>query len=168
MTLRIAGIGSRYTPRHICNEMIKIGKWCRENKYYVTSGHAQGADYAFELGAKEYCLVYLPFKNFNVNLPIVGRAIIVDKDNKLDTITDKYHPNPKILNPVSRKLMNRNACQVLGRQLNQPVNFIVCWTDGTGGTQQALRIAIDYNIPILNMNDVEYNTAEKVINKIIP
>ena len=49
---------------------------------------------------------------------------------------------------------------MLGPELMDPVNFIVCWTkDGkaTGGTGQALRIAADpaYAIPIFNLYDTE-------------
>ena len=47
--------------------------------------------------------------------------------------------------------MARNSYQVLGLKLDLPVQFIICYTDGNGGTQQALRIANHYNIKIINL-----------------
>ena len=51
MSKVIAGVGSRQTPQHVLGEMVSIGAWARNNKVYVRSGHADGADWAFELGA---------------------------------------------------------------------------------------------------------------------
>lgn len=45
---------------------------------------------------------------------------------------------------------------LLGRDLNDPVDFVVCWTPGAqavGGTGQALRIAEAYGIKVYNAAD---------------
>ena len=50
--------------------------------------------------------------------------------------------------------------------MKSPVNAIVCWTKDAktvGGTGQALRIAEDYGLPVINMAMEEFNTADKVI-----
>jgi hypothetical protein len=63
--------------------------------------------------------------------------------------------------------MARNCQQVLGQNLNLPVDFVVCWTkDGgkTGGTGQALRIADDLNIPIYNL--FFENTMDEILKNI--
>lgn len=163
----IAGIGSRETPIHILNEMRKIGQWALLNKVTVRSGHAPGADWAFEEGAQERCCVYLPWKDFNFELKSKATIIVVPNDTKYSKLTDQFHPNPRALSRAGRLLMNRNACQVLGINLNKLADFIICWTkDGgpSGGTGQALRIAQANHIPILNMHDLNYNTADKIIN----
>jgi len=169
----IAGIGSRETPITIIEEMIKIGYWCKENKFRVRSGHADGADYAFELGAEEYCDVYLPWKGFNDKLISVGQNLypndIIDIKSKLDKITNLIHPNPSSLTSGARLLMNRNVCQILGITVDDPVKYVVCWTaDGgfTGGTGQALRIALKCDIPIFNMYYIRYSTYEKIVEQI--
>ena len=61
----ISGVGSRETPENILTEMTAIGAFCRENKILLRSGHADGADFAFELGAQEACVAYLPWNGFN-------------------------------------------------------------------------------------------------------
>lgn len=64
-----------------------------------------------------------------------------------------YHPNWYALKPAAKKLIARDAYQILGTHLNSPVNFVICYTAGgrvDGGTGQAIRIALDYNIPVIN------------------
>jgi len=166
----ICGIGSRETPLNIQSEMITIGKWIRENGHTCRSGHAAGADWAFEQGAQERCITYLPWDNFNLNLNSLSEKVIVSNQADYLKFTQKYHPNLLKLNSGGIKLMNRNVCQVLGLYLNKQSDLIICWTkDGkdSGGTGQALRIAKDYSIPILNMYHAEYNSAIKVINFIL-
>ena len=58
------------------------------------------------------------------------------------------------LEGTTLRLMARNCYQVLGKDLETPSEFIICWTkDGqaTGGTGQALRIAKKNNIPVFNL-----------------
>ena len=50
--------------------------------------------------------------------------------------------------------MARNGQQILGRELDQPVAFGLCWTPGglgLGGTGQTLRIAKARQIPFLDL-----------------
>lgn len=162
----IAGIGSRETPQNILTEMTKIGEWIKENRFTCRSGHASGADWAFEQGAQERCICYLPSQNFNNSFTSKSYKIVPKTDERFDEITNRFHPNPFAIRGYVRQLMNRNICQVLGLNLDKHTDFIVCWTrDGkdTGGTGQAIRIAIHYKIPILNMFYEEFNTSEKVI-----
>ena len=58
--------------------------------------------------------------------------------------------------------------QILGRDLQSPVDFVVCYTpDGsltgygtdTGGTATALRLAYRNNIPVINIKRPEHATA---------
>lgn len=165
----ITGIGSRETPKKILTEMKEIGKWCLSNNITVRSGHADGADWAFEEGAQERCIVYLPWQGFNSQLISRAKSVVVSSATKYDKITDQFHPNPNALSKYARKLMNRNSCQVLGLNLDKPTNYIVCWTkDGnaSGGTGQAIRIAQSYRIPILNMYFDELNTFDKIVPKL--
>ena len=71
-----------------------------------------------------------------------------------------HHPAWERLGRGARSLHARNCHQILGRDLDDPVSFVVCWTpDGatthpgpsTGGTGQALRIAAAHDIPVFNL-----------------
>lgn len=78
--------------------------------------------------------------------------------DKAFEIAEKYHPYFQNLSEDIKKLHARNSHQVLGKDLNTPASFIICYTPkgkGTGGTGQALRIAKDYNIPIFDAGKYE-------------
>lgn len=86
--------------------------------------------------------------------------------DKAFEIAEKFHPYWHNLKQGARKLQARNSHQVLGWNLENPSDFIICWTkngSGKGGTGQALRIAKHYNIPIFdcgkydNLNDIKTN-----------
>ncbi len=141
-----AGIGSRETPSSLQPLIDKIVD--RLSEYTLRSGGAPGADSMFEKNAinKE---IFLPWKDFNNNesllFKITPDAYIMAK---------KYHPRYDTLSDGAKNMMARNCYQVLGFDLNTPVDFIICWTkDGKniGGTSQALRIAQNLDIPIFNL-----------------
>lgn len=165
----IAGIGARKTPDHILKEMELIGQWAKVNEVLVLSGHADGADYAFERGAQEFTRAFLPWKNFNKELPHLGISIDVGHFKNLDEWVDQYHPAPQNLSFGARKLMRRNVCQILNSSLADPVKAVVCWTASgglTGGTAFAMRIAQAHNVPIINMYHEHSDTAIKVISQL--
>ena len=150
----IAGIGSRETPPDILALMTQIGAWAKKNQFLIYSGHADGADWAFEQGAQDFCGVFLPWNTFNKHLVSQATKYVLPPDEESIAITRKFHPAFDKLSEAALKMMCRNAHQVLGIYLNNPVDVVICWTkDGkaTGGTGQALRIAEYYKIPIVNL-----------------
>lgn len=143
------GIGSRQTPKEILDLMVEFGKILAKNDYVLRSGGANGADSAFEKGCdlgngrKE---IYLPWPNFNNH-----NSNLNNPSNKAYEFTKYFHPAPDKLTKGAMKLHSRNAHQVLGVNLDDPSDFIVCWTKHSGGTQQALRIGMYYEVPIYNL-----------------
>lgn len=176
MPVNITGIGSRETPSHILYEMLLIGKWCRANKIALRSGHAPGADIAFEYGALEYSRLYLPWKGFNSEYELRGPSKFIE-DNPytdiIDSIVNKYHPYSSNLKESTTLIMRRNVCQILGwtPKPAKPTlsRAVICWTkDGedSGGTGMAMRVAKGFNVPIINMYKPEWNKAEYIINEL--
>ena len=142
------GIGSRQTPNIILKYMAKLAKILDEYSYILRSGGADGADSAFESGTmnKE---IFLPWKGFNNN-----DSQLYDIKSESFEIAERFHPNWIKLSNGAKKLHARNVHQILGKNLDKPSYFVVCWTkDGkaSGGTGQAIRIAKYYNIRIFNL-----------------
>lgn len=141
-----AGIGSRKTPVAVQHQMRQIAEQLSPVGWQLRSGHADGADKAFERGAvhKE---IHLPWPGFN-NQDEDGETYFIPTPTaELVEITARNHPMPwnKMGFPV-KSLMMRNTTIMLGLDLQTPVKFVVCWTqDGKeeGGTSHALRIARD-------------------------
>jgi len=137
-----AGIGSRETPQDILELMTRVSKGLDRKRYVLRSGGAQGADKAFEAGVM----------STRTEIMLASDTLPV----WTDVFTDFFHPNPSALKDYPRKLMNRNAMQILGRCGSRPVDFVVCWTkDGkaSGGSGHALRIANYYNIVVFNLRN---------------
>lgn len=145
------GIGARSTPAGILSIMTRFAYAAEKLGYTLRSGGAKGADSAFEAGVifpinKE---IYLPWPKFNDNT-----SILCAQTPAAFAMAAKYHPAWDKCSDTARKFHARNCYQILGLSLTTPVNFVVCWTpEGkvTGGTGQALRIAIDHDIHIFNL-----------------
>lgn len=178
MKLKIyAGIGSRETPEPVLKLMFKIAGLLGRKGYTLRSGAADGADTAFELGCnsvggkKE---IWLPWKGFNKH-----------EDTGL-------YPNPghfakaeialshwDRLSQGAKRLHARNVGQVLGSNIETPVDFVLCWTqDGattrskctskTGGTGTAIKLADDAKIPVINLSTYSnVEELEKDIKKLL-
>lgn len=146
-----AGVGSRETPDEILEMFKNIGSFLGKQGFILRSGHAQGADQAFECGCnktngkKE---IYLPWNGFEGS-----NSTLIVKDLKAFEIAQEFHPYWHNLKQGAKKLQARNSHQILGKDLNTPSAFVVCWTKngkGSGGTGQAIRIAKYYNIPVFD------------------
>jgi hypothetical protein len=150
-----AGIGSRRTPDDVQSLMTAIATRLAQDDWVLRSGHADGADRAFEIGAGSKAEIYLPWTYFNQHVPIQGRRFATPTIEALD-LAQHYHPAWHLCGSKARLLHARNMHQILGIQLTDPVKFVICWTpDGldSGGTGQALRLARSRNIPIFNLQD---------------
>ena len=154
-----AGIGSRDTPENIILDMANIGYHLASIGWKLRSGHADGADKAFEYGAKQAkgeMEIYLPWAGFN-NAPHSDvRYIVPEFTPQLLELAAKHHPAWFKCSQGAQKLHARNGCQVLGLDLKTPAQMVVCWTanaKGLGGTGQAIRIARANEIPVFDLAD---------------
>ncbi|QSL98935.1 putative DNA processing protein [Enterobacter phage EC151] len=163
-----AGIGSRKTPTECCHAMARLAGRLGEAGWTLRSGRALGADSAFESGARAVrgsCEIYLPNKHNYMTMAQIAREHpeLWDHTRYIDEVEGSVlgckiiarllHPNGKNLDPYALELHARNTYQIIGQNLNSPVQFVACWTEGgrgEGGTGQALRLAKMLNIPIID------------------
>ena len=160
-SLIYCGVGSRETPQHIQDTMRTIAAELGARGWLLRSGHASGADLAFEMGAADHAKeIYLPWPGFNGGRAGAGGAIIpalLSSYNQAMVYAQHFHPAWEKCSQGARALHTRNVYQILGQDLRTPVKCVVCWTkDGksSGGTGQALRLAEYLEIPIFNLHDV--------------
>ena len=158
MTIKsYAGIGSRRTPAEVLLLMTKIAFDLKDH-LTLNSGAAPGADMAFEDGAGSNKVIFVPWNGFSgkkMQYPIPPEAF---------EMASKAHKAWPYLSSAVRSLMARNCQQVLGKNLDDPVEFVICWTpDGceddktrtrdTGGTGLAITIASWNAIPVFNLQN---------------
>ena len=152
LNYRFAGIGSRETPEDIMDLMFEECAYLCLHGATLHSGGADGADTACENGAKSIngkMKIFLPWKNFNKNT-----SPLYNVSKRAMQFASQYHPAWCNLSRGAQLLMGRNCYQVLDEDLDEPVDFILCWTkdgEATGGTGQALRIAEKYKITVYNL-----------------
>lgn len=155
--LPYTGIGSRETPVKVMEQMSDLARNLEGLGYTLRSGGAPGADTAFEIGVRRKKEIYLPWRYFNRN-----QSPLFEVGEEARAIASRFHPAWASLKPSVRNLMGRNAYQVLGKDLQSPSEFVVCWTpDGcesskdrtarTGGTGLAIALASSLSIPIFNL-----------------
>ena len=152
-----AGIGSRDTPDDVLDQFEYLGRWLGERGHILRSGHADGADSAFERGCAKVCgrmEIYLPWRGFNGS----ASPLVFQESDRSMEIARTFHPNFAALGQGAQKLQARNSYQILGYDLNKPADFVICWTKsglGRGGTGQAIRIANHYNVPVFDFGAYE-------------
>lgn len=151
-----AGIGSRRTPPDVLRDMTRIAERLRALGWRLRSGHAPGADQAFEAGAKDEAEVYLPWGSFERDAPMWADKSVPCPTHEAYHHAMHFHPVWFSLKPAAKTLMARNSHQVLGFDLRTPVRFLMCWTpraSGEGGTGQAIRIAreCEFEIPVFDL-----------------
>lgn len=144
------GIGSRETPSDVCLFMTQIAGMFETAGMILRSGHADGADLAFENGVESDTMkeIWVPWKGFagssSMNLP----------SNEAFELASKIHPAWAGLTRGPRALHARNCHQVLGKDLATPSKMVICWTPNgevVGGTATAIKLAKANKIPVLNL-----------------
>lgn len=165
------GIGSRETPKWVGLVLSKFTNYMTSRGYVLRSGGAPGADTFCESGvtntlikdSNDFKEIYIPWKGFNGS---DSNLYTLEDSEEVIAIAENNHPAYKYLKPQVKKLMNRNVYQVLGKDLNTPSEFVICYTnDGckshttrtnkTGGTGLAISVASKNNVPIINLGNTD-------------
>ncbi len=172
-----AGIGSRSIPDKVYKNMTVIASILERLGYTLRSGHANGADMAFEEGVQDpsNMNIFLPFSNFNGSMQNGTSHIHIgqycdDYDNAYKSLI--YHPNKYNMNQTAKDMMIRNYFQHNGL-IDQPISeFVICYTkdaaNGTsipttresGGSGQCIRLAALVKTPVYNLKDKRYENLE--------
>jgi len=171
--LTYAGIGSRETPGHILNMMVSAGYDLCNKGWVLRSGGAGGADMAFEEGSdssprtkKE---IYIPWNGFQ------GRydnqdSVFCDTPPEAYQIASTLHPAWHRCSPGAQKLHARNVQQILGRNIDHPVDMVLCYTRyglTKGGTATAINLAKRLKIPVFNFGvDSSFDEASEFVQQI--
>ena len=142
-----AGIGSRRTPPEVLMKMNQLAKQYMTEGYTLRSGGAVGADRAFERGAGLFKEIFYANDAEPWAFEYVERFCMPEDRSGF-----------KNWKPYIRGLLARNMQQILGRNGDSPVDFVVCWApsfyywdSSAGGTGYAIRCALHNNIPVYNL-----------------
>lgn len=149
----VAGIGSRETPKQGRRALEAIGAWCAAHGVWGRSGHAKGADAAFEVGCAGQCVSYVPWTRYNQDLQTGAKRVPYRRCPRTEGLLFSVHPKAHTLSDTDISFHGRNVWIVLGPDLASPVDAVVCWTPGgrkVGGTATGIALAEKYGIPVFN------------------
>jgi hypothetical protein len=149
----------------VLKAMEEIGERMARSGWVLRTGLSPGADQAFCRGARSgggRMELYLPWPGFEEGERPRAREVHVlwRPSAAAYELASSYHPSWDSLDSIERDLRARDVHQVLGERLDEPAKVVICWTvdgsmDGSGalagGTAQALRVAHDHGIPVLNL-----------------
>jgi hypothetical protein len=183
------GIGARDTPLeqvkgstrvYPIRRIESLAQTLAEHRWVLRTGLARGADQAFHRGAIKgggrYEL-YLPWPAFELGARDRVTESVVMEQPTLDAflLAQAIHPNWPRVGLRARPLHARNGHEVLGQELDDPADLVICWVangsrDGigrdSGGTGQALRIAAAKGIPVLNIaRDDDVEVIQQLLGK---
>ena len=184
--MRIALIGSRQLEQkqeyfediklcyNVCMRLAQLGVTFTSGLCEIgMDGIAQKAySKAVDLGlAKESQFEVYVADQYNIRrstLPRRHLATVRNKDliSETERIASEVHPAWDRCNEWARGMHSRNCHQILGYDLQSPVDAVICWTpDGAvvGGTATALKLSMKYDIPVFNLG---VSDKESVLNDI--
>lgn len=169
--VRIAVVGSRAMeiPRFIKDkkEFYQICIKLAQAGVILRSGGAEGADQVAQAAFySEYLAGRVNPDQFEIYLPWSGFCCKAfgSKFNKFVPISQKakdiaceiHHKGKALATGLESHLVlhARNVYQVLGEDLNTPVQAVFCWTEtglASGGTATAMNLAASRGIPVINL-----------------
>ena len=188
--MRIALIGSRQLEQkqeyfediklcyNVCMRLAQLGVTFTSGLCEIgMDGIAQKAySKAVDLGlAKESQFEVYVADQYNIRrstLPRKHLATVRNKDliSETERIASEVHPAWDRCNEWARGMHSRNCHQILGYDLQSPVDAVVCWTpDGKiqGGTATAIRISMKYDIPVFNLGTKDKESVLQSIKKLL-
>ena len=169
---KIAGIGSRKTPKAILEWMKLMGAEIVKNGFWLASGNASGADQAWATGANtvnprrvHICLPWDEFERdqiWDANRLTVYTELPRQTKRQISSLIKALHPAGDRLSDVHLALLGRNALIV------HQASAVIGWMnpERPGGTGMAYILARRWNIPVFNVaTEAERQAAESEIKK---
>lgn len=156
-----AGIGSRSTPAHIQTVMTALARKLEQDGWTLRTGDAKGADTAFARGTRDAQIYTIQSLS-----KISSEMLEICRNDFLS-----LHPNVRaaMAKPWAQQYLMRDSLQVRGyHPKDKHSSFVVCWTPNgelSGGTAQAMRVAMKLSIPVFNLgNPADLEKILKYLN----
>lgn len=160
----VAFVGSRKAGMKIMERYKPLVLEYERRGYILRSGNAYGFDKIINYVHPASREIYLPYADFGGEAE--GNIMIPSEFSnysKAVEIVRKLHPN-RNLSDIHIRYLARDVYQVLGKDLNTPSEIVYCWsedgaekleeiTEKTGGTAMAIRVALNYHIPVVNLKN---------------
>lgn len=186
------GVGSRETPQEFQLHMISIANRLTRNGWTLRSGKADGADALFQNGVQASgregsAEIYKPWHSFNSSpnsdsFTLESGLVVMNYWDiagdrlpnwaEAEEIASQIHPAWDRLKRGAKALHTRNVYQVLGKDLNSPSEFLLCYApvqgkSVKGGTRTAYELAKEYDVPCFNYASMSKEAIVSAIKEFV-
>jgi len=169
------GVGNCETPKDMLDLIKDVAYFLHTKGWTLRSGHALGADEAFELGAHTASVetqtvcnsqIFLPWKGFGTEpykedpgRPVLGCSICLPKEELIlnyKFLVDLKVRARSVQAEAVQLLHGRNYNQVVGLPDQDPSKFLIAYApvvngEPQGGTATAIKLAQVLKIPVFNL-----------------
>ncbi len=172
MSMKYAGIGYISTPEKVREQMTTIGSQLAEMGFVLRSGNTIGAEQAWEeLVPENKKEIMVPQTKPNCPHGIVPDFIMEQSEFVIEhyhkTYSDSFHKN----NAYVQYLHLRNLNILYGKDLNDPVDFVVYWNAGDslmGNVAHIVSMANELKIPCFNIwNQEDQQAMDEFVNQLM-
>lgn len=166
----------------------ELGYELTKRGYSLRSGKAPGSDQRFQAGVEKAMSendyirdhqVFLPWRRFEESAPFVTGAFDIwnytpEEITGAEAIAARIHPVWNDLTQGQRKFHMRNVFQPLGLDLKSPSSVLIACSDSDsnnhprGGTRTAYLVALENDIPCINIRGLGREIVMDWINKYCP
>jgi hypothetical protein len=149
-----SGIGARATPPEVLSLMTRAAFALLKRGYVLRSGHAIGADSAFERGAGRDAQIFLPARAGAARRASSSRGARAPSSGAGRATSPPRTIPPSPGSRLRPGLAHPQRLPGARASLDSPSEFVLCWTadgEASGGTGQALRIAATHGVPVYNL-----------------
>ena len=158
-----AGVGARRTPAPVLASMRDMARELAARGWHLRTGGAAGADSAFARAAPAgQRTVFVPWQGYNRWDGAACRLLGADEIEAMRKAAASHHPAWERCSQSVQDLHARNVAVLLGADMAQAVDAMVCWTDKgriSGGTGMAIRLARHHGVPVLNLAETDPREA---------
>lgn len=164
------GTGSRQTPEVVRKEMTRLARDLNKIGFTMRSGHQEGADQAFEHGARVKAEIYVPSSELSVPTKFKGSKLFAldkfdEKDSKgLRSLVKKQFRPRSNTDAGTYDAMTTSYLQMMGNKSGMKSAFVACWIpvdNKRHSTDHTIRMAQENDVPVYNAYEYIQRYGEK-------
>lgn len=157
------GICNQRPPSSACQLLDRVAAFLAREKFTLRSGASGKGELVLEkaavfAGGKTE--IYLPWPGYNHH---ASRLFKIPRE--AFGVAASFEPRWMYFGKPARRVAARGCVQLLGKELDRPSRFLICWTEygsGSGNCELALRIASANDIPALDLGKFDQRPVEEM------
>jgi hypothetical protein len=152
------GLCNPDAPDSVMSQMKTLAERLEAKGYTLRTNGAKGGEASMEAGSSDV-EAHIPWRNFNEHPSKLNRTT-----DEAKAVIRQFAPGFDGLKPAVQTIIASKAHVILGKDLKNPIQFLICWTqDGaetmaqrnakTGYIGVGIALAASLKIPVFNLKN---------------